>query len=147
MSAPGGVCGSVVVPTNMSSVNVETGPASNTCPVLLVSVARRWASGLSAGAVTWSSRAGRVNAVIVVRCGVPSPGTAVGRASRQDAATVPASGSASTGSASTTSAFSAAYARSRRAIGGGIGAAAAASTGTGGRWTSIHHGPARAPRS
>ena len=30
MSAPGAVCGSAVVPTNASSTNVDTGPASNT---------------------------------------------------------------------------------------------------------------------
>ena len=54
--------------------NVDTGPASSTWPVPLVIVARRCASGLWAGAVTWSSRAGSANTATVVRCGVPSAG-------------------------------------------------------------------------
>ena len=50
---------------------------------------------LSAGAVTWSRRAGNASVVTTVRCGVPSDGTATGRASDSSAATSGGGGLAS----------------------------------------------------
>ena len=74
----------------------------------------------------------------MVRCGVPSAGTPVGRASRQDAATVPFTASATT----TSIGAGAATARSRLAanVGATASMAAAIMIGSGGRRTSIHHG-------
>src|SRR5271165_6795618 len=93
------------LPDELGVMKTRAGPGSDSSDEVLVTVARRYASGARTGTARWSSAASSANRAIMVLCGPPSAGTASGRWTRYarpapDSPSAAASGVASSSSAS-----------------------------------------------